>query len=110
MRRLLGGRLSRKFRNTRHVASRTSDICAKDMLRLRRTRSSNGRAWKQERAQKQGEVKWDVVALYDSLCRTALLWAMEIGLGAVGESVSVVFPESSFFSHRFVLTTFIGVR
>ena len=39
VRRLLGGRLSRKFRNTRHVASITSDICAKDMLRLRRTRS-----------------------------------------------------------------------
>ena len=28
---------------------------------------------------------------------------MEIGLSAVGESVSVFFPESSFFSHRFVL-------
>ena len=55
-------------------------------------------------------MKWDVVALCDSLSRTTLLWAMEIGLGAVGESVSVVFPESSFFSHRFVLTTFIGVR
>ena len=32
------------------------------------------------------------MALYDSLCCTTLLWAMEIGLGAVGESVSVGFP------------------
>ena len=43
VRRLLGGRLSRKFRNTRHVASRTSDICAKDMLEVSATNQKLGR-------------------------------------------------------------------
>ena len=35
---------------------------------------------------------------------------MEIGLGAVGESVSVVFPESSFFSYRFVTTFGVAMK
>ena len=50
VRRLLGGRLSRKFRNTRHVASRTSDICAKDMLEVSATNQKLGR--QKETAQK----------------------------------------------------------
>ena len=43
MRRLLGGSSSRKFRNTRHVASITSDICAKDMLEVSATNQKLGR-------------------------------------------------------------------
>ena len=104
---LLGGSSSRKFRNTRHVASRTSDICAKDMLEVSAT---NQKLERQSMEIGEGtEVGWSKMG------RRGTAWQFvphrtTVGNGTrtVGESVPQwVFPESSFFDHRFV--TIFGV-